>query len=88
MPNVWRARYAWTMSSEIQVPSPSRGACWQPRITASKALSMVTLNRCWFNTLRMLLDTLSCSNGSTARSKGDHHMMGSPSMNQGKTPCS
>ena len=82
------------MSSEIQVPGPSRRGAAQLRMTSSKALSKRTCQRppsamlrvTRFKALCRLLLTLKLAVGSTMRGSVLHHRMGWPSENQGKMP--
>src|SRR5690606_225445 len=55
-------------------------------ITSLKTLLKVTLKSVFFKMCFMLFEILSFSGNRTKRGFGDHHKIGSPSLNQGKIP--
>src|SRR5690606_12573599 len=55
-------------------------------MTVLKSWFMVTVKSQFLKTCFMLLDTFNFSGKSTNLGSGDHHKMGCPVSNQGKTP--
>ena len=75
------------MAGVIQVPSWSRPeAVAQPATTSAKAVSALRRNRPEARVRAKRRGRWNSWGKSTSRGAGDHHRIGSPSLNQGKMP--